>query len=110
VLLRAGQIVEATLGSAIVVDRNHHVVVGNDTFWDEVGSGLDEVLLKSCAQTHAEGGTPPDCPLFEVERTGLSAERVIDERGVATHVSVSVLEFTDEHGDALYLHVTNTVA
>jgi CheY-like chemotaxis protein len=110
VLLRARQIVEATLGAAIVVDRNHDVVAGNDVFWDEVGSGVDDAPLKSCAQTHAEGVIPPGCPLVEVERTGLSAERVIDDRGVATLVSVSVLDLTDDHGDALYLHVTSAVA
>lgn len=109
VLLRARQIVEATLGAAIVIDRSHHVVVGNDTFWDEVGSGVDDAPLKSCAQLHAEGVIPPGCPLIDVERTGRSAECVVDERGVATHVSVSALDLTDDHGDALYLHVTNAV-
>ncbi len=90
---------------AMVLDRNHNVILGNEAFWRRTGAGMDDAGVVCATMMHASGHAPHNCPLTAAVASGSPVEERVSEGAGGLHVSVYPLGLTDPDGEALYLHI-----
>lgn len=91
---------------AMVLDRNHNVLLGNSAFWRETGAGMSDIGVVCVSAMHANGRPPANCPLTAAVATGAPVEDVVEESGKRLLVSVYPMALVDDAGQPLYLHLT----
>lgn len=90
---------------AMVLDRNHSVVLGNTAFWTQTGSGMDDTGVRCTEAMHGSGHAPANCPLTAAVASGMPVEEEIVGNGAKTRVSVYPMSLLDDQGQPLYLHL-----
>lgn len=94
---------------AMVLDRNHNVVLGNAAFWTETGAGMDDTGVVCATTMHASGHAPENCPLTAVVASGEPVEDEVIENGKRMRVSVYPMALLDDDGQPLYLHIARPI-